>query len=201
MAKTARKRLAELAGSKGYLTARSVAEAGIHTHYLSDLVADGTLERVARGKYRLADADITEHHGLVLAAAAAPEGVICLLSALSFHAIGTQLPAEVWFAVERGRRAPRLKDLRLRVLRFSGLAFHHGIEVHEAERQRVRVYSVAKTLADLFKARNRVGLDVAVEALREGWRKRRFTMTELDHAARVCRVQRVMRPYVEAVVG
>jgi predicted transcriptional regulator of viral defense system len=201
MPRPARERILKLAQAGGYVTARAVSEAGMHTQELTRLVADGTLERVARGRYRLADAEVTEHHGLALAAAAAPEGVICLLSALGVHGIGTQLPAEVWIAIERGRRPPKLVSLPLRVLRFSGPAFHEGIEVHEIERQRVRVYGVAKTIADLFRARNRVGLDVAVEALREAWRDRRFTMSELERAARACRVERVMRPYIEGVVA
>lgn len=201
MATTDRQRILKRVKPGGFLTARAVSKAGIHTQELTRLVADGTLERVGRGRYRLAGAEITEHHGLVLAAAAAPEGVLCLLSALVFHGIGTQLPAEIWLAIERGRRAPTVANLRLRIVRFSGPAFSEGIEVHEVESQRVRVYGVAKTIADLFKARNRVGIDVAVEALREAWRDRRFTMADLDRAARACRVERVMRPYLEGVVA
>jgi predicted transcriptional regulator of viral defense system len=197
---TGRQRILSLAQAQGYVTARAVSRAGVHTEELSRLLADGTLERVGRGTYRLASAEITEHHGLVLAAAAAPAGVICLLSALVFHGIGSQLPAEVWLAIERGRRPPKVPNLRLRVLRFSGPAFHEGIESHEIERQPVRVYGVAKTIADLFKARNRVGLDVALEALREAWRDRRFKMADLERAARACRVERVLRPYLAGVV-
>jgi len=201
MKKTDRGRLVALATKQTFLTTREVSEAGIHSQQLTRLVADGTLERIARGHYRLTDADVTEHHGLALAAAAAPSAVICLLSALSFHGLGTQLPAEVWLAIERGSRTPRVSHLRLRVVRFSGAGFHEGIEIHEVEGQRVRVYSVAKTLADLFKARNRVGLDVALEALREAWRDRVFTMAALDRASRACRVERIMRPYVEGIVA
>ncbi|MBN2575597.1 MAG: type IV toxin-antitoxin system AbiEi family antitoxin domain-containing protein [Deltaproteobacteria bacterium] len=198
---TGQKRIEALARKQGFIDARSIARAGLHTQHLSRLVAHGTLERVARGRYRLADASVTQNHGLVLAAVAAPHGVVCLLSALRFHGIGTQLPAEVWFAIERGRTAPRVHNLRVRVVRYSGPAFSEGIELHQIERQPVRVYSVAKTIADLFKARNRVGVEVAVEALREAWRDRRFTMPDLDRAARACRVDRVMRPYVEGVVA
>jgi len=201
MATTGRQRILRLAEASGYVTTQAVSQAGIHTQELTRLVADGTLERVGRGRYRLASAEITEHYGLVLAAAAAPDGVICMLSALAFHGIGTQLPAEVWLAIERGRRPPKITNLHLRIVRFSGPAFQAGIEVHEIEGQRIRVYGVAKTIADLFKARNRVGLDVAVEALREAWRDRRFTMADLEQAARACRVERVMRPYVEGVVA
>ncbi len=201
MATTGRKRIEVLAKKRGFIDAKSIADAGIHTQHLTRLVSYGTLERVARGQYRLADADVTEDHGLVLASVAAPHGVVCLLSALRFHGIGTQLPAEVWFAIERGRTAPRVPSLQVRVVRYSGLAFSEGIELHRIERQPVRVYSVAKTIADLFKARNRVGIEVAIEALREAWRDRRFTMADLDRAARACRVERVMRPYVEGVVA
>ncbi len=198
---TARDRLLTLARTRGFIDAKAVADAGIHAQELTRLVADGTLERIARGRYRFAQAPVTEHHGLVLASVAAPAGVICLLSALSFHGLGTQLPAEVWVAIERGRTAPRVHDLRLRIVRFSGAAFREGMEVHKVERQNLRVYSVAKTLADLFKARHRVGIDVAVEALRDAWRGRRFTMPELDRAARACRVERVMWPYLEALLA
>lgn len=190
-----------MAHAGGILTAKAVAQAGIHSHQLTRLVAGGTLERVAPGHYRLPEADVTENHGLVLAAAVAPRGVICLLSALHFHQIGTQLPHEVWLAIERGRRAPTLPWPPLRVVRFSGDAFHHGIEHHDIEGQPVPVYSVAKTLADLVKARHRIGLDVMLEALHEAWRDRRFAMDDLDRAARACRVERVIAPYIEAVVA
>lgn len=201
MPRTDRERLIALARTRGFVTAKKVSEAGIHSSQLTRLVADDTLEHVARGHYRLAAADVTEHHALVLASVVAPAGVICLLSALKFHAIGTQLPAEVWLAIERGSRTPRLSNLQLRVVRYSGAALHEGIEVHTIEGQRVRAYSVAKTLADLFKARHRVGVEVVVEALREAWRDRRFTIAQLDRAASACRVERVMRPYVEAIVA
>ena len=198
---TGRNKVLKLARGTGYITARAVTQAGVHSQELTRLVADGTLERVSPGRYRVASAEVTEHHALVLASAATPGGVICLLSALAFHEIGTQLPAEVWLAIERGRRPSKVNNLALRIIRFSGPAFHEGIEIHEIERQRVRVYSVAKTLADLFKARHRVGVDVAVEALREAWRDRRFRMADLDRAARACRVERVMRPYLEGVTA
>jgi len=201
MAATGRKRIEDLARKRGFVDAKSIASAGIHTQHLSRLVANGTLERVARGQYRLADASVSENHGLVLASVAAPHGVVCLLSALRFHGIGTQLPAEVWFAIERGRTAPRIPSLQVRVVRYTGPAFSEGIELHQIERQPVRVYGVAKTIADLFKARNRVGVEVAIEALREAWRDRRLTMADLDRAARACRVERVIRPYVEGVVA
>lgn len=126
---------------------------------------------------------------------------MCLISALSFHQVGTQLPAEVWIALDRSTRRPSLSYPRLRVFRFSGQSFTAGIETHRIEGETVRVYNAAKTIADAFKFRNKVGLEVALEALREGWGARRFTMDEIGRMARVCRVERVMEPYLEALVG
>lgn len=201
MSRTDRARLLTLAKKRGILTAHEVAEAGIHSQELTRLVAEGAIERVARGRYRATDRPLTEHHGLAIVAAAVPQGVVCLLSAASFHGLGTQLPSRVWIAIERGSRTPALTYPPLEVVRFSGAAFREGVESHVIERQKVRVYGVAKTLADLFKYRNRVGLDVAIEALREAWVDRRFTMDALDRAARACRVERVIQPYVEGVIG
>lgn len=194
-------RLLRLARRRGSVTRREVTEAGIHTHTLSRLVRAGTLERVARGRYRLPDAPITEHHGLAFVAAAAPKGVVCLLSALSFHQIGTQLPHEVWIALDRRTRRPSLLYPRLRIVRFGGKALTKGIETHRIEGETVRVYSIAKTIADVFKYRNKIGLDIALEALREAWRTRCFTMDEIHRCARVCRVERVMQPYLQALVA
>lgn len=194
-------RLLRLARRRGSVTRREVEAAGIHTHILSRLVRTGALERVARGRYRLPDAPVTEHHGLALVAGSVPKAVICLLSALSFHQIGTQLPHEVWIALDRRTRRPSLSYPRLRVLRFSGKALTEGIETHRVEGETIHVYAVAKTIADAFKYRNKIGLDVALEALREGWRARRFTMDEIQRYARICRVERVMRPYLEALVA
>jgi len=194
-------RLLALARRRALILAADVTRAGIHSQVLTRLVRAGRLERVARGLYRVAGRAVTEHHGLVLAARAAPRGVVCLLSALSFHGIGTEVPFEVWLAIDRRARAPLLRQPPLRVVRFSGGALTEGIETHRIEGQSVRVYGVAKTLADLFKYRHKVGLAVALEALREAWRDRRFTMAALTRHARTCRVERVMRPYLESLVG
>jgi predicted transcriptional regulator of viral defense system len=183
------------------VAARELAAVGIHRQILSRLVGSGELERVARGLYRVPDRPLTEHHGLAVASAAVPNGVICLLSALAFHVIGTQLPHEVWMAIERRARRPTLRHPPLRIVRPSGEAFSAGVESHKVEGQTLRVYAVAKTLADCFKYRNKIGLDVTLEALRDAWRARRFTMENLERYAAICRVQRVMRPYLEALVG
>ena len=190
-----------LARRRGSITRSELIEAGIHTQTLSRLVGTGALERVSRGRYRLPDAPITENHGLAVVAAAVPKAVICLVSALRFHDIGTQAPFEVWVALDRRSRRPALAWPRLRVHRFGGKALTEGIETHHLEGEQVRIYNVAKTLADVFKYRNKIGLDVALEALQEAWRARRFTMDDIHRYARVCRVERVMRPYLEALVG
>lgn len=196
-----RDRILRLARRPGGITTRDIAEVGIHRQILTRLVRDGALERVARGQYRLPNAPVTEHHGLAVAMAAVPHGVICLLSALSFHGIGTQLPFQVWMAIDRRARRPALAHPPLRIVRFTGRALTTGVETHQIEGQTVRVYNAAKTVADCFKYRNKIGLDVALEALREAWRARRFTIDEVDRYAEICRVERVMRPYLEALVA
>lgn len=183
------------------VTPRDLAELGIHRQVLTRLVAEGRIERVARGVYRLPDQPITENHGLAVVAAAVPNGVICLLSALQFHGIGTHLPSEVWIALDRRAWRPTLNFPPLRIVRYTGEALTAGVETHLVEGRAVRIYNVAKTLADCFKYRNKIGVDVALEALRESWRDRRFTMDELDGYAAICRVQRVMRPYLEALTA
>lgn len=198
---TDRDRALKLARRRQGVTTRELAARGIHRQVLTRLVAGGELERVVRGLYRLPDQSPTEHHGLVMASAAVPQGVVCLLSALQFHGIGTQLPSEVWLAIDRRARRPALKYPPLRVVRYTGAALTEGVESHRIEGRTVRVYDVAKTVADCFKYRNKIGLDVALEALREAWRARRFTMDALDRYASICRVQRVMRPYLEALAA
>jgi predicted transcriptional regulator of viral defense system len=201
MPATDRDRTLKLASRQQGLAARDLAQAGIHRHVLSRLVTSGELERIARGLYRLPEHPVTEHHGLAVVGAAVPQGVVCLLSALQFHGIGTQLPSEVWIAIDRRAHRPALRYPPLRIVRYAGAALSEGIETHRVEGQGVRVYNVAKTLADCFKYRNKIGLDVALEALRAAWRERRFTMDGLHRYAAICRVQRVMQPYLELLVA
>jgi predicted transcriptional regulator of viral defense system len=198
---TGQARALKLARRSQGVTTREVVAAGIHRQALSRLVRAGQLERVARGLYCRAGHSVTESHGLVIACTVVPQGVICLLSALQFHGLGTQLPHQVWIAIDRRAHRPALEFPPLRVVRYTGAALTEGVGLHRREGRTVRVYSVAKTLADCFKYRNKVGLDVALEALREAWRSRKFTMDELDHCGNVCRVRRVMRPYLEALTG
>jgi len=201
MGKTTRDRVLQLARTGRIVRSAEVETLGIHTQVLTRLVAEGALERVGPGRYRSPVARVTEHHGLALTAAAAPRGVVCLLSALVFHGLGTQNPAEVWVALDRRARAPRVHWPPLRIVRFSGRALTEGVESRRIEGETVRVYSIPKTIADCFKYRNKVGTDVALEALKDAWNRRRVRMAELHEFAQVCRVERVMRPYMEALAA
>ncbi len=187
--------------SKGaLLRARDARVQGVHTGTLTRMVRAGELERVGPGRYRQANADVSENHSLALACGAVPSGVVCLLSALRFHNIGTQLPRELWLAVPRGTRVPRLSYPPVRLTRVSAPLFNIGIEEHRIEGQLVKVSSVARTVVDCFRFRNKVGMDVVLEALVEARRSRRLNLNELHRIAKVLRVDRVMRPYLEMLV-
>jgi predicted transcriptional regulator of viral defense system len=172
---------------------------GIPRSQLYRLVREGLIERRARGLYVASKHPITAEHTLAQIAKRVPGGVFCLLTALRFHELTTQAPAELWIALPEKARKPRLDYPRLRVARFSGPALTEGIETHRVEGVEVRVYSAAKTVADCFKYRNKVGVDVAVEALRDFSRRHRGGATELARYARICRVSRVMQPYLDAI--
>lgn len=198
---TATGQLLNLAEKQPVVRAKDVARQGIHTSTLTRLTKTGVLEKVGPGRYRLSRRTrTTEHHDLAVATAAVPRSVICLVSALRFHDIGTQLPAEVWIAVPRGARVPRVTAPPLRVVNVSPAVFDLGIEEHRVEGQVVRIYSLARTVADCFRFRNKVGLDVALEALTEAWRSKRLKLDEMNRIAKKLRVQRVMQPYLETVV-
>ena len=194
------KRILELAHNSGVVSSGEVRSQGFHHEYLRQLCEEGKLVRVGRGLYSLPNPNVTVHHGLAQAGKVVPKGVICLLSALRFHEIGTQAPHEVWIAIDRRSARPRAKYPRMRIMRFSGKSLTEGIDKHIVEGVLVRIYSPAKTVADCFKYRNKIGLDVALEALREAIRERRCTTDELWRYAKICRVTRIMRPYMEAIV-
>lgn len=145
------------------------------------------------------DADIPAHYSLSLACQRVPNGVVCLLSALAFYEIGTQNPHQVWLAIDGKAKLPKSDYPPLRTVRFSGMALSEGVEAIEGAFP-LRIYNPAKTVADCFKYRNKIGLDVAVEALREGWRQSRFKIDELDYFARTCRVEKIITPYLEAIL-
>lgn len=184
---------------RGLVRPRDVEAEGLPTSVLYRLRDRGEVEQVGPGLFRHTTATVTEKHAFAGATKLVPGGVVCLLSALSFHEIGTQVPHEIWLALRAHSRRPSLSGISLRVVWFSGDAFTEGIETHTVEGVAVKVYSPAKTIADLFKFRNKVGLDVALEALRDAWSRRLVTADELLRFARVCRVEKVMRPYLEVM--
>lgn len=186
-----------LAKEQGILRPRDLKRRGIPRRYAYLLSLDGRLRRVGRGLYVHPDNPPTENHGLALLGKRAPEAVVCLLSALRFHELTTQLPAETWVAVHPKARAPKIPEIPLRIVRFSGPALTGGVEQHVLEGVTVRVTSPAKTVADCFKYRHKIGRDVAVEALRDAISRRKASVRELDYFAHICRVARVMRPYLE----
>ena len=172
---------------------------GRSRQYLAQLARKGLLHKVARGLYALPQRQASEFASLAEIASKHPKVQVCLLSALAFHGLTTQAPFEVWIAIDNKERAPRLDYPPTRIVRFSGAAQTEGVEVHEIEGIPVLVTSVAKTIADCFKYRNKIGLDVALEALKEAWRDKRVTMDELWHFGQICRVHNVMRPYLEGL--
>ena len=197
---TAAETLIDLARQQGIICAADAVAHGINRGWLPRLTAAGRLERIARGRYRLATGEVSEHHTLAVTVGIAPTAVICLLSALQYHEIGVQSPSEVWIALKRGSWRPRPDYPPLRVVHLSEPSFLAGVEHHVIEGIQVPIYSVAKTVADCFKFRYQIGLDVALEALADAWRQHRLVLAELNYFASVNRVQRVMQPYIEALI-
>jgi predicted transcriptional regulator of viral defense system len=189
-------KIIDLARKRGVIRAADVEETGASRALLPHLADKGVLRRVSRGAYALVDYQ-PEHETLLAAAAAVPHGVICLLSALQFHEITTEMPMETWIAIRRGTRMPTCKGLNLQVVKLTGPAFSEGIEERDADGIRICVYSPAKTVVDGFKFRNRIGLDVAREALRDALAQKKATRDEIWRLAKCCRMSRVMRPYLE----
>lgn len=189
----------KLLNREGVLRSRDLAEHGVPREYLRILLEKGKIQRSGRGLYLLADADVTQQHSVAEAAKKVPAGVICLLSALRLHDLTTQAPFEVWMAIDVKAWKPKVDQPPLRIVRFSGRALTEGIQTRKIEGISVRFYSPAKTVADCFKYRNKIGLDVALEALRDCRKKRKATMDELWAAAKVCRVAKVMQPYLESL--
>lgn len=172
---------------------------GVPRTVLGELVRQGRLERTGWGLYRLPSHEPSEHHSLVEVAVRVPQAVVCLLSALEFHGIGTQSPHQVWIAIDGKARQPRLTYPPLRTVRASGAALRSGIEHYCIEGRDVAIYSVEKTIADCFKYRNKIGIDVALEALKEAVATRKLNMDYLWRYSKICRVGNVIRPYLEAI--
>ena len=189
----------DLAAERGLIRPRDLTERGLPTVALTRLVRQGQLQRVGRGLYALPDRPVSEHNALAEVARKHPQAIVCLLSALRFHDLTTQSPFEVWLAIPNKARAPKMDYPPLRIVRFSGAALTRGVEDHVIDGVPVRVTSVARTVADCFKFRNKIGLDVALEALQEAWRAKRANMDEFWRYATLCRVANVMRPYMESL--
>lgn len=190
----------KLAEKFAVLRTRDFERKGIPRQSLPDLVTAGVWEKVGRGLYASAVLSPGPHHSLLEVARQSPRAVICLLSALRFHGLTTETPSEVWIALPRNQRVPRSKGVRIKAVRLSGAGFTEGVEERHIGGVPLKVYSVAKTVADCFKFRNQIGTNVALEALRDAWKSRKATANELWHQAKACRVANIMRPYLEAVV-
>jgi len=190
----------KLAAEFAVLRTSDFEQKGIPRRCLADLVVAGIWEKIGHGLYASVILSPGPHHSLLEVARQSPHAVVCLLSALRFHELTTETPSEVWIALPRNMRAPRMGTVRIKAIRLSEVAFSEGIEEFRIEGVALRVYSVAKTVADCFKFRNQIGTNVALEALRDAWRSKKATADELWHHAKVCRVANIMRPYLEAVV-
>ena len=189
----------ELARTHALIRSCDLETQGLPRVALTRLVKKGLLSRIGRGLYSIPDRSVSEHGSLAEVASKHPQAIICLLSALRFHDLTTQSPFEVWLGIPNKARAPRMDYPPLRIVRFSGAALIEGVEGHLVDGVPVRVTSVARTVADCFKFRNKIGLDVALEALQESWREKRVSMEDLWRFATLCRVSNVMRPYMESL--
>jgi len=188
----------------GILRTAQAKRAGIYPSTLYAMKKAGIIDQISRGVFRLADLPPLGNLDLATVALRAPQGVICLISALDYHELTTQIPHMVYLAVSRTQnkvsRVPRIDYPPIRAFHFSGAVFTEGIETHKIDGVDVRIYNPAKTLADCFKYRNKIGQDIAIEALRLYREKKKFKINELLHFAEICRVERVMKPYIEAML-
>ena len=199
LADTHTRRVLDLADQKGLLRAADLDAIEAPRVVLTRLTAAGLLDKIGRGLYRLPNHPGSEYEGLATVAAKAPQAVFCLLTALQFHELTTQLPRQVWIAMPRGSHAPRIDYPPIKMVQMTGEVYSKGVETVNRDGVKLRVYGVAKTVADCFKHRNKIGLDVALEALKDARAKRKASADDLWRYAKICRVANVMRPYLEAV--
>jgi predicted transcriptional regulator of viral defense system len=192
-------RVLDLASRKGLLRASDLEAISAPRVTLTRLTAAGLLEKVGRGLYRLPDAPVSESESLASIATRVPQAVFCLLTALQFHELTTQLPRQVWIAMPRGSHPPRIDYPPVKMVQFTGDGYSAGIEEIERDGVRLRVYSAAKTVADCFKHRNKIGLDVALEALKDARARGKASVDDIWRFATICRVANVMRPYLESI--
>jgi predicted transcriptional regulator of viral defense system len=192
-------RILALLRQKGIVRPSDLADIGVPRMVLRRMTNSGQLERAGRGLYQLPGRQGSEYEGLTAVATKVPQAVFCLLSALQFHELTTQLPWQVWIAMPRGSHVPKMAYPPVKMVQFSGEAYSEGIEVHERDQVLLRVYCVAKTIADCFKHRHKIGLDVALEALRDARSQKKASADDLWRFAKICRVANVMRPYLEVI--
>lgn len=184
----------------GVLRTAEAEEAGIHNRTLYHILEEGYVEKLERGLYKLADKEVAlSNLGLIIVTKKVPAAKICLLSALDFHEMTTNIPHEVHIAIPKNKREPRLDHPPIRTYRFSGQSLSEGVERHEVDGIEISVYNPAKTIADCFKFRNKIGLDIAIEAIKNGIRENKTTYREILKYAKICRVQKVIKPYLEAI--
>lgn len=195
-----KEKVLKIVKKKGMVTAGDLEKMGVYRNLIYEMCNDGLLVRQSRGLYSATDTQLSEHLSLIEISKKSPNSVICLVSALSFHGITTQMAHEVWIAVKRGSWIPKYDNPPVNVTVISGDAFDFGVEKHKVSGVEIKIYSIAKTVADCFKFRNKIGLDVAIEALKETLRSRKATVDEIMEAAQICRISSVIRPYIEAVV-
>ena len=199
-ATTQPQRVLELVRRKGIVRGAELDRLGIHRMHLKRLVDRGLLVQRARGVYEAAEPRMSEHDSVIEVAARVPKATLCLLTALRLHRLTTQNPFEIWIMIDRKARKPSINYPPIRVVRASGLALSKGVKAMRIDGVDLKVTTVAKTVADCFKYRNTVGLDVAIEALRDAWRQKKATVDDIIAAAKTDRVATVMRPYLESVV-
>jgi len=192
-------RILDLLRQKGMLRPSDLDDIGAPRVVLTRMTANGQLEKAGRGIYRLPNSPGSEHESLATIATKVPQAVFCLLSALQFHELTTQLPRQVWIAMPRGSHTPKIDYPPVKMVQFAGEAYSEGIEVFDRDQVELRVYCVAKTIADCFKHRNKIGLDVALEALKDARSQKKVNADDLWRFAKICRVANVMRPYLEAI--
>jgi len=192
-------RVLALLAQKGMLRPIDLDAIGAPRVVLTRMTAKGLLAKVGRGIYCPAESQGSEHESLVAIATKVPQAVFCLLTALQFHELTTQLPRQIWIAMPRGSHTPKIDYPPVKMIQYAGDAYSEGIEVFERDQVKLRVYCVAKTVADCFKHRNKIGLDVALEALKDARSQKKASADEIWRYAKICRVTNVMRPYLEAI--
>ena len=198
MTESQKSQVAALAKKLGILRASDLQSKGLAREYLARLVEEGILTKDGRGLYRHVEHDASANIGLALIARKHPDAIVCLLSALRYYEIGTQNPWEVWIAIDRKGRKPKMEYPPLRIFRYSTPSLGNGILTHSIDGVKVRMTTPERTIADCFKYRNKIGIDVCTEALREALKRRGFNINKLTEQAKLCRVLNVIRPYIEA---